>query len=96
MEERKEETESNLVGTQHVLIEDVHGDLDESGVSDPAGEDREAIIKTRQSGRGERRTERNLSQTHVPSCPAVTSRTLSALTLAVTASLALGSFLMGI
>ena len=34
--------------------------------------------------------------THVPSCPALTSRSLSARTLAIARSFATGSFLMGI
>ena len=37
--ESKERHATNLVGTEHVLVEDVHSDLDESGVSDPSKEE---------------------------------------------------------
>ena len=80
--------------TWHVFVEDVHGDLDKSWMSNPAGFRRKddgklasVVLLCQWKG---------LTATHVPSCPALTSRSLSALTLAMAFSLAALSFLMGI
>lgn len=68
MKRKRKETGANLVGTEHVLVEDVHSDLDESRVSNPSieGNRGAGTDQLRSKGEGKEREMRS-SRSIVPS-----------------------------
>jgi hypothetical protein len=74
-----------LVCSKHVLVEDIHCNLVDKRMRNPGAWKMLA-----------RYFEGKQQEGRLPSCPALTSRSLSALTLAIATSLALASPLIGI
>jgi hypothetical protein len=74
-----------LVCSKHVLVEDIHGNFVDKRMRNPGTWEMLARYFKRKQQEG-----------RLPSCPALTSRSLSALTLAIATSLALASPLIGI